>query len=110
MLEIKENGAIYLTRGDSAYLEVNIKHKGKDYVAQDGDILTFSVKKYVDDEDYIIHKTFKAENAIVINPEDTKLCAFGKYIYDVQMTTPRGEVFTVVEPTLFYIKEEVTHD
>ena len=79
MLEIKENGAIYLTRGDSAYLEVNIKHKGKDYVAQDGDILTFSVKKYVDDEDYIIHKTFKAENAIVINPEDTKLCAFGKY-------------------------------
>ena len=41
MLEIKENGAIYLTRGDSAYLEVNIKHKGKDYIAQDGDMLTF---------------------------------------------------------------------
>ena len=110
MLEIKDNGTIYLTRGDSAYLAVNIKHKGKDYIAQDGDVLTFSVKKDVDDEEYVIKKTFYAGNAIVINPEDTKHRPFGKYVYDVQMTTSRGEVFTVVEPTLFYIKEEVTHD
>lgn len=110
MLEIKDNGSIYLTRGDSAYLTVVVKKENKFYQAQEGDVLHFSVKKDVTDKDYIIHKEFEVGNSIVINPEDTKEQDFGKYVYDVQLSTANGDVFTIVEPSLFYIKEEVTHE
>ena len=110
MLEIKDNGSIYLTRGDSAYLTVVVKNGDQLYQPVEGDLLYFSVKKDVDDVGYVIHKVFHVGNAIVINPEDTKEQDFGKYVYDVQLSRPNGEVYTVVEPTLFYIKEEVTHE
>ena len=110
MLEIKDNGSIYLTRGDSAYLTVVVKNGDKLYQPVEGDVLHFSVKKDVDDVGYVIHKVFHVGNAIVINPEDTKEQDFGKYVYDVQLSTANGDVFTIVEPSLFYIKEEVTHE
>lgn len=110
MLSIKENGSIYITRGDSAYITVVVKNGEHVFKPMMGDMLHFSVKKDVEDTEYIIHKVFQVGDAIVINPEDTRNKPFGKYLYDVQLTRPNGEVYTIIEPTLFYIKEEVTHE
>lgn len=110
MITINEKGAIYLTRGDSAYLKISLNRNGKFFQPQEGDKLEFSVKKDTTDEDYVVHKEFAANQAFVINPEDTKELQFGKYVYDVQLTTANGEIYTVVEPSLFYIKEEVTNE
>ena len=46
--------------------------------------------------------------AIHIRPEDTKELSFGKYLYDIQLTTADGDIYTVIPPTTFEILKEVT--
>lgn len=71
-----------------------------------------TVKKTTDkDAEVIFQKIVPADNvAIVIEPEDTTDLDYGKYKYDVQLNTAKGEVFTVIGPNNFYVKEEVTRD
>ena len=103
MLKIEE-GKIYLTRGDTAYLNVAIDGREP----QAGDTVILSVKKNIDDADYAFQKNVSFGEIFVIMPEDTKDLEYGKYYYDVQVNTAIGEVFTVIEKTAFYIREEVT--
>lgn len=44
MLKVVNNN-IYLTRGDSAEIELSIMQDGKQYTLEDGDIVEFTVKK-----------------------------------------------------------------
>lgn len=107
MFNIDEYNKISLTRGDTAYLTVNIEG----YEPREGDILTLSVKKDVEDNNYVFTKDIAADADIttfVIEPMDTKNAVFGKYIYDVQLTTIDGEIFTIVEPNTFKITKEVS--
>ena len=36
--------------------------------------------------------------------------SFGKYYYDVQLSTIDGEVFTLIGPCEFILMEEITYD
>lgn len=108
-----EGNVIKLTRGDTAYIEVPIKVKLDDgtettYEIADDDVLTFSVKKTVKDSELCIQKVCTGSNIFHILPTDTEGYEFGKYLYDVQLKTAAGDVYTVVEPTLFQILQEVT--
>ena len=47
-------------------------------------------------------------NQFHIEPEDTKFLSFGKYLYDVELTTASGDVYTVIVPTTFEVLKEVT--
>lgn len=108
MLKIEE-GKIYLTRGDTAYLEVAITLKdGSLYEMGPADTLKFSVKKNVDDEEYAFQKVSEGSNLFTILPLDTSKLDTGKYWYDVELDTSIGEIFTVIEKTGFYLREEVT--
>lgn len=109
MLKVDKNGIIHLTRGDTAHFIVEIAHNDGVYEPERGDELTFSVKKSTRAEDFIIQKKFKPAEVLVLNPEDTKNVGFGRYIYDVQLSKHNGEIYTIVEPTYFYIKEEITN-
>lgn len=40
---------------------------------------------------------------------DTNTLDFGKYKYDVQLTTESEEVYTIIEPSIFEILPEVTY-
>lgn len=109
MLYVSENGEIELTRGDSAYLKVNVtKDDGEAYEFQNGDSLTLSLKKSTKDEEALMTKTAIASDTFHIKPKDTSGLSFGKYKYDVQLTTADGDVFTVIPPSTFKIAEEVT--
>lgn len=113
MLYVEDNGTIRLTRGDSAWLSVAIDNVKSDdsidsYDVTSDDTLTLSVKKKVKDENYLFSKTVTGSTSIYIKPDDTKGIPFGKYIYDVQLTTGSGDVFTIVEPSTFEILPEVT--
>lgn len=110
MLRIESDGTVKLTRGDTARLTVNVKNEtnNKEYLVEAGDTLTLSVKKSVKDEDPAFQKVIKGENTFHIIPKDTQHLAFGKYKYDVQLTTSSGDVYTVIEPKTFEIMEEVT--
>ena len=109
MLNISASGDIELTRGDTAWLTVTIANdSGEAYTVQPGDVLTLSLKKKIDDEVPILQKTITGADTFHIQPKDTAKLAFGKYKYDVQLTTAAGDVFTVIPPAIFNILQEVT--
>lgn len=113
MLYVEDNGTIRLTRGDSAWLDIGIANISSDnstgrYAITPDDVLTLSVKKKIKDEECIFSKTVTGSTTIYIKPNDTKYMTFGRYVYDVQLTTASGDVFTIIEPSVFEIMPEVT--
>ena len=111
MLYVLDDHTIRLTRGDTARLTVGIVNEftGSDYVVCDGDVLTLTVKKKVNDSVPIISKAITGSSTFLIEPHDTESLDFTKYKYDVQLTTEGGEVYTVIEPSVFEIMPEVTY-
>lgn len=104
-----EGNMIKLTRGDTAYLTVPIQiATGEEYSMQNGDTLTMSVKKSIKDETYAFQKISVGENTIHIEPADTEQLAFGKYKYDLQLTTTDGDIYTLIEVDTFELMPEVT--
>lgn len=118
MLYIKGT-EIQLTRGDTAYLEVplvTLRHiDGQDepikepFEMQHDDILILTVRTDVKNPDICFQKVVQGSNMFHIEPNDTCHCEFSKYKYDVQLTTARGDVLTVIEPACFKILAEVTY-
>ena len=110
MLYVEADNTVRLTRGDTAYLQVPIVNDVtlEPYIVAENDTLVLSVKRTVKDTEVCFQKTVKGTDIFHIKPEDTHQCEFGKYKYDVQLTTSSGEVYTVIEPTCFEILTEVT--
>lgn len=110
MLYTNDDGSISLTRGDTARLTVDIENEltSEKYIINEQDVLTLSIKKSIKDDTYLVQKVITGSNMFHIEPEDTSDLAFGKYKYDVQLTTSDGDVFTVIEPNTFEILTEVT--
>lgn len=107
MFKINANSSIELTRGDSAAFNISIKDAdGDEYTLQDGDELLFTIKKNVNTNEIILQKS---GTHIEIQPEDTEGLSYGDYVYDVQLTIAEdGRVDTIITPSKFRIREEVT--
>lgn len=108
-----EGTDIKLTRGDTAYLQVPLINmlpdgSASEYEIAPEDTLTMTMRAKYDTE-VCFQKTIKGINTFHIVPEDTAGCSFGKYKYDVQLTTANGDVYTVIEPACFQVLPEVTH-
>lgn len=110
MLYVDSDGSIRLTRGDTARLVVYIFNEsaGGDYEIKENDTLTFSVKKKTRDPTALVKKQITGSNVFYIRPIDTSGLSFGRYQYDVQLTTSSGDVYTVITPTTFELLPEVT--
>lgn len=110
MLNVSSDGSIHLTRGDTARFSVSIDNlvTNENYVIGGKDLLTLTVKKSINDESPCIQKQVTGGDLFHIESTDTQGLAFGKYIYDVQLTTESGDVYTVITPTTFEILKEVT--
>lgn len=110
MLTITEN-EVFLTRGDSADLEVIIYDlDGEIYSLQTGDKLEFTMKYNCITDSVLITKDITTDSTIHIIPEDTSELAYGGYWFDVQLTMASGKVYTVIAPHKFNITKEVTFD
>lgn len=110
MLKISDT-KIYLTRGDSAYITLQIINNGKPYTLHEGDIISCQVRNRPNDGDLL----FKGQIDIVrdeivwhIRPEDTKHAEVGTYYYDAQVETANGDVFTFITSSVFKLTDEVT--
>ncbi len=108
MLEIVQN-TIKLTRGDSVSFSVSMRNGEEEYELQEGDFLTFTVRKNVYASEKLIEKVLTT-SIIDIVPADTKLLPFGDYVYDVELTFQNGDVNTIIPPSLFRIMEEVSYE
>lgn len=110
MFSILEDGTIRLTRGDTARFSVGAVNDllGQSYELASDDQITFTVKKRVRDTAPLLQKTVLGYTVFHIKPTDTQSLSFGKYVYDVQITTANGDVYTIIEPTTFELLTEVT--
>ena len=100
---------ITMTRGDTFSASVVIHNPdGSEYRPKTGDKVRFAVKKKVSDSNVLLIKNIPISTMkLVIEPNDTKMLEFGKYIYDMQLTTAEGVVDTFITTATLNITEEV---
>ena len=111
MFKINSNNCIFLTRGDSATLNINVCNADGTAYTPTGTVkLYFSVKKSVNDTEYVLQKSITdLSESISIAPSDTTSLDCGKYTYDVELHD--GEkVYTIIPPTPFALGTEVTQE
>lgn len=111
---------IYLTRGDTAFLSVELFYydsncEKKKFELLDGDEIYLTVKSSFDVEEFLFQKkiTYKEVNdagevLLKILPSDTNNLQFKKYVYDVEIKTFDGNIYTIIPPSIFEIMPEVT--
>lgn len=92
-----EDQAIYLTRGDSAEVSIDLTTEGgESYDLGASDTLTLTVRKEPAATSKVIFaKSVTGSGVIPITPEDTRDAEIGQYSADIQLTTADGEVHTV---------------
>ena len=103
-----EGTTIRMTRGDTVYLSIALKTKDEVYEMSSDDTLTLSVKRAIHNSDYVFQKISTGSNEFHIEPADTTALAFGEYLYDVQLNTGDGDVYTVIPPSTLKLLSEVT--
>lgn len=99
------NNEIYLTRGDTATLELTVEKDGAPYDFS-ADTVLFSIKKCVEEPKPLIQKQF-VDGKVSLVESDTSDLPFGQYLYDVVVSRPGGEICTVITPTVLTIGGEV---
>lgn len=107
---------IRITKGDTAYISLEIKIQNRDvYKLSGSDKVYFTVKRSPYDDDFLFQKILDSNSYvddeklfIHIEPSDTKNLCYGKYLFDVQLVVDESDVYTVIPPSLFEIMPEVT--
>ena len=106
MFSINGN-TIKITRGDTGVFTLTVKNGNADY-DYSNDTVLFSVKQNTRTNEYLIQKTVRYGENVVILPADTQNLGYGTYVFDVQLTTDGGIVDTIITPSPFIVSEEVT--
>lgn len=108
MFRVTSDDKIIITRGDSAKIRVSITdNDGNIYTPTADDKVVLTVKKTTGDKEPLITKTL-VDGFIKLKPEDTEKLEYGSYVYDCQITTGSGDVYTFITPHPFVVAEEVT--
>ena len=110
-----EKNTIYLTRGDTLQVQLNIMQDDTTYTPAEGDSIRFALKRsqlthdktrYLDKEPLVL-KNIPIDTMILqLDPEDTSSLNFGKYSYDIEITMANGRRDTFIKDTL-YLEPEV---
>ena len=106
---------ILMIRGDTETIKVLCQDiQGNAVPFNIGDILYFTMKKDINVENKILQKiiTEFVDGVAYINisPNDTKAIVVGSYYYDIQLTKVDGTVKTIIPPSMFSIRGEVTYE
>jgi len=95
---------IFLTRGDSLFLQIKLNKNGESYTPETGSTVRFAMKaKYSDpDEKIVLVKEIPIDTMILeIKPEDTKSLPMKKtYVYDIELTDSLEHKYTFLFGTL----------
>lgn len=100
---------ITLTRGDTFTALITITDSdGNVYIPNTGDKIRFAMKTDYSDEAPLLVKDIPIDTMILeLEPGDTKSLAFGKYVYDIELTKATGEVDTFITKAILKLTEEV---
>ena len=99
---------IFLTRGDTLKVTINLLKDGLLYQPEEGDVIRFAMKKNFDRRARVlINKVIPNDTLeLHLEPEDTKKYNFGDYVYDIQITFANGDVYTFIKGVI-RLEEEV---
>ena len=116
MFVVRNNKDLWVTRGDDAYLDLEIRQQifpYEIYNLNEGDSVLLTVRRSkdldVDDSNPILIQLPLVDGKFHIVPENTESLDFGNYIYDIQLTFADGIVNTIIGPNVFRILPEVTY-
>ena len=111
VFKVDEDNTIQLTRGDTARFSIGRivnTVTNTNYTPTAEDTVTMTIKKTVLQADPFVQIIVPGGEVLHIKPEDTKAMAFGKYVYDIQITMADGDVYTIIPPATFELLKEVT--
>ena len=107
---------INLTRGDDAFIGLEIKQREfpyDNYELNEDDKCILTVRKFYEDNEYeenpILFEVFLVDNYFHIKPEHTNNLDFGEYFYDVQLFSSNNLTMTVIGLHSFNILPEVSY-
>lgn len=108
MFKINEKtNKMYLTKGDNASFKVRVfDNTGKERETFDDDIITLTVRKTAESA-VALAKTAN-KGVIELVPDDTNSLSVGTYVYDIQLTTFGGKIYTIIPIANFEIGQEIT--
>lgn len=112
MLNI-HNTNIYLTRGDTAYIQIKLFDSEKNpFELQIGDVVRCQVKKQIDQDPVISGEIFYGETDVVwgIKPSDTSGLKPGVYFWDCELERENEDIFTFIPFSKFVVAQEVTRN
>jgi len=102
MLRIEDNN-IYLTRGDTAVIDISLTYDGEPYQMQEGDKLLFAMKRNVNFNYTVLSREYESQH-IELYQADTNSLSFGEYDYSITYIHSGGAVDTFLTGK-FYITE-----
>lgn len=107
MNEVKGT-SITLTKGDSFYSVITLKRGDTTYTPQEGDIITFGLKKTEFDTTALITKVIPNDTLLLyLAPADTKQLQTGVYVYDLELKYANGDIDTFINKAKFTLVAEV---
>jgi hypothetical protein len=108
MLKISGN-KIYLTRGDTMILQLNILDPdGEEYTPTETDRIFFRVKRAASTSKVLIEKEIDVSTMLLqLDEEDTMDFKFASYVYEIELVTESNYHFTVIENEVFEIGKEL---
>ena len=99
-----ERGNITLTKGDSAYIKVNVDN----YTYASGDTMVLTMKESIDDNSATLTKTIPGNGTFAFVPSDTSSLSPKTYVFDIKLNVDAtDEVFTVIDTHNFTIVKGV---
>jgi len=105
MFKITEKGRMILTRGDSCDFTIDLYNAdGTPYVPATNDIILFSLKNHIYDEEPVLTKEGLT---VEFDSDDTKDLNVGTYYYDIKVLFEDGSVQTVFPTNYFEIRYNV---
>lgn len=86
--DISSEDDIFITRGDSAEFEIVLfSDDDEPYVCQDGDVIEFTMKRFLTDRTVLINKIIPTNTLVLLLvPDDTEDLNIGEYHYDISLT------------------------
>jgi hypothetical protein len=92
-----DGNKITLTRGDTAVIGVSLTG----YEPKEGDEIVMTLKRKIRDTEAVLTKYMDHAEELYfkLEPEDT-IDLLGSYVYDVQLTTAEGDVYTPIMSTI----------
>lgn len=105
---IDKHKNIFMVKGNTAVFNLTIKKDGEVY-DYSNDLVQLTIKTDIYTNEVLIQKTF-ANGSIKFVPDDTKNLDYGVYKYDVALTTPDGDFYTVITKRDFEITGRVTEN